>query len=149
MSKPIVNHRRRYKVLNAPKIHPHVLAKFRRLTGLGEEIEPVFHRDGQYFDRLTKSAWAEIDGRAFSIDGNKFLEQVRLLSHRPLGMKVRRALITLREAGIKSNAAMSRCVMGGVCEKRIRRHLFTLGLVPLLGNGKAETLRVLPHCTPP
>lgn len=103
MSKPIVNHRRRYKVLNAPKIHPHVLAKFRRLTGLGEEIEPVFHRDGQYFDRLTKSAWAEIDGRAFSIDGNKFLEQVRLLSHRPLGMKVRRALITLREAGIKSN----------------------------------------------
>lgn len=32
------------------------------------EITPVFNRNGQYYDRLTKSWWFEVNGKAFTDD---------------------------------------------------------------------------------
>lgn len=52
-----------------------------------ERIEPVFNRDGWYYDRLSRSAWYEFGGRAYRCpNSDDFLFELRSLcaSERPL-----------------------------------------------------------------
>jgi len=63
--------------------------KIFRLFGAGEftnrkEISPVFNRDGYYYDRITKTAWVEILGRAFEYSPVQFMYELSMLSHKPL-----------------------------------------------------------------
>jgi hypothetical protein len=43
------------------------------------EFSPVFNRDGYYYDRKTKVAWYEVEGRAFIGSSDYFLYELQCL----------------------------------------------------------------------
>lgn len=61
-----------------------------------KSCEPVFNRNGQYYDTKTKKCWFEVDGDAWDITkDNIFLYELSLLNHRPLRDEERKAIKTL------------------------------------------------------
>lgn len=61
-------------------------------------IPPRFNRNGWYYDRLTKEAWLEIDGEAWSYYPETFLYALSLLNHRALLPKEAEAISLLIQA---------------------------------------------------
>jgi hypothetical protein len=57
--------------------------------------EPIFNRDGQYFDTITKKCWFEVDGDAFLLDRNLFTFSLQMLNHKPLRQIERDAINVL------------------------------------------------------
>ena len=58
--------------------------------------EPVFNRNGQYFDTVLKKCWFEVDGDAFLIpDADAFKFSLQILNHRPLRRVERYAINVL------------------------------------------------------
>ncbi len=56
---------------------------------------PIFNRDGQYFDTITKKCWFEVDGDAFLLDRNLFTFSLQMLNHKPLRQIERDAINVL------------------------------------------------------
>jgi hypothetical protein len=91
----------RYKMLPAPRwlewcaeYHGGIDDETKHL----KEIEPVFNRQGWFYDRQTKLAWYESYGRAWLCDRNDdFLYCLKNAMHRPLLKKERQAIKTLMQ----------------------------------------------------
>jgi hypothetical protein len=60
-----------------------------------QEIPPVFGRPGWYYDRLTKTAWIELRGRAWAERPEDWLYRFKLLDHEPLAEVEREAIQVL------------------------------------------------------
>lgn len=79
-----------------------------KVTREGADImpcEPIFNRDGYYYDTHTKKCWFEVDGDAFEFpahEGFGFRYRLEQLNHRPLRQNERDALIILSHSGLIS-----------------------------------------------
>ena len=62
-----------------------------------EEVDPVFHREGWYYDRIKKFSWHEYKGRAWTNNGDTrmFLYEIDKLNFRLLETPELKALKTL------------------------------------------------------
>lgn len=61
-----------------------------------KSIEPVFNRNGYYFDTRTKQCWFEVDGDAFDMGSpGQFIFELKVQNHRPLTSKERNAISVL------------------------------------------------------
>ena len=61
-----------------------------------KRIDPVFNRNGRYFDRKEGVVWEECDGRAYQ-EGriDDFIYELKTLSHKPLSHTERQAIHAL------------------------------------------------------
>ena len=69
--------------------------------GVWTQIDPIFNRDGWYYDRKTKRSWYEFKGRAFTKDHTErqFLYELNMLDHEILSEEEVRAIETLLVMG--------------------------------------------------
>ena len=73
------------------------------------EIEPVFNRDGRYYDRINRVVWFEYNGLAFKEkDIDSFVYILNSLDSRILTTKEHEALIALCNSHIVSKKLYSR-----------------------------------------
>lgn len=68
-----------------------------------KSIEPVFNRDGYYYDTKTKKCWFEVDGDAFEYDKSSFIFELKVQNHRYLTSNERNAINTLIKSKLASN----------------------------------------------
>ncbi len=71
------------------------------------KIDPVYNRDGKYYNRFKKIAWLEVDGRAWIISSTHFLYELRLFDHRPLTDTVTNSIKTIFKAGLNNKQLRS------------------------------------------
>jgi len=65
------------------------------------KIDPVFNRDGWYYDRVKKVSWLEMGGEAWQDERTgDFLYRLELLGHSPLSKVELKAIKTLRNRNI-------------------------------------------------
>lgn len=62
--------------------------------------EPIFNRDGYYYNSVTKECWFEVDGDAFEYSSDGFLYQLDKLNFRPLLQTERDAIKILQRSGL-------------------------------------------------
>lgn len=71
----------RYKRLNAPAFFSYADNNPYSLKREGfQQIEPVFNRNGWYYDRTTKESWYEFGGKAWASESGQFLYELALLN---------------------------------------------------------------------
>lgn len=71
-------------------------------TGI-RPCNPIFDRDGYYYNTFTKKCWFEVDGEAFDCESSEsFLHRLAYMSHRPLRKTERDALIVLANSKLIS-----------------------------------------------
>lgn len=73
-------------------------------TGDHTLILPVFNKNGQYYDRITKVAWAEFDGEAWLINAEYFLYNLSIANHVELHPKIVYAMKILIQEGYADKA---------------------------------------------
>jgi hypothetical protein len=65
-------------------------------------IEPVYNRNGYYYDTISNKCWFESDGDAFEMNKDQFIFELKIKNHKPLIHKEREAIKILISSKLAS-----------------------------------------------
>jgi hypothetical protein len=119
----------RFKKLSVPSRFKN-LENYNRLYGKNHELKdiaPIFNKNGFYFDRLNKSYWVEVNGRAFTVDklDVEFQNKFNYYDSTILNVdqvKVVYSLLACKGVNIKYLRMATKKVLEATSHRQLKRH---------------------------
>lgn len=121
---------RRYKRLDVPewvKLSKKLKSSANNPINDYEPCEKVFHKNGLYYDRLTKKSWVEWEDVSFVYDSDIFLCRLLSLNIKRLSDAELNAISVLNMYGLK-NEELNKMAMEEECNRMLRRTMVSARL---------------------